>query len=186
MRKSYPEALELLEEGEALAIAGSLEEARARFEKAELKAPYFTLLRRRSCEVLTALGRRGEAAMACTQALEDSRSNIDERALVRAFVDGPTAPTAEDLGRALTLTSLEGRRSPGMPAPAAMTCEIAESLGDEAMLKHCTEELERIAPADPELPRVRRALLPQCPPWRFWGGWLAIAGAVIVTSGCTR
>ena len=50
------------------------------------------------------------------------------------------------------------------------------------MLQHCTEELERIAPDDPELPRAIRALSPQCPPWRFWGGWLAIAVAAAVTS----
>ena len=181
MRTSFPEVLALLERGEALASAGSLDEARALLQKADEQAPYFTLIRRRNCEVLTALGRRQEAVAACTHALEDSRSNIDERALVRALVDGPKAPGPEDLSRALTLTSFERRRSPGMPATAAMACEIAESLGDGAMLQHCTEELERIAPDDPELPRANRALSPQCPPWRFWGGWLAIAVAATVT-----
>ncbi len=181
MRKSFPQALELLEQGEALAVAGSLDEARVAFEKADAAAPYYTLVQRRICEVLTALGKRGEAVEACTRALEGSRSNIDERALVRAYVDGPAAPSAEDLARAVTVTSLERHRSPGMPAPAAMACEIAESLGDGVMLQHCTEELERLAPADPELPRALRALAPQCPPWRFWAGWLAIAAAAAAT-----
>jgi tetratricopeptide (TPR) repeat protein len=182
MRKSYPEVLALLEKGEALAAAGSLDEARDLFEKADAEAPYFTLVRRRDCEVLTALGRRDDAIAACIHALEDSRSNIDERALVRAYVDGPKPPASEDLARALTLTSLEGHRSPGMPAPAAMACEVAESLGDGAMLQHCIEELSRIAPADPELPRALRAMAPQCPPWRFWGGWLAIVIAIGLTA----
>jgi tetratricopeptide (TPR) repeat protein len=181
MRSSYPEVLNDLEKGEALASSGSLDEALVLLEKAEKEAPFFTLLRRRHCEVLTALGRRSEAVEACLHAMVDSRSNIDERALVRALVEGPAAPTSENLGEALRITSMERKRSPGMPAPAAMACAIAEGIGDGAMLRHCTEELERLAPNDPELPAALRALATQCPPWRFWAGWLAIAAAAGIT-----
>lgn len=178
-----PKARELLEKGEALAVAGNVPQALELFRKALAEDPSPPLLHRRECEALTALGRRAEAVQACTMAAQNSRSNIDSRALVRALVDGPLEPQMRDLFQALTITSIERRGSPGLPAPLAMTCDVAQSIGDVPMLQRCAERLERDAPGDPQLRRAKRALSLLCPPWRFWGGWLAIVAAVAWTVG---
>jgi tetratricopeptide (TPR) repeat protein len=183
VRASHPRAVALLEEGETAAAAGDMEGAHALFQQAEAVAPSFALLWRRDCEALSVLDRRPQAVDACSRALQDSRNNVDERALVHALVDGRSAPTTDDLLEALALTSFESRRSPGMSTPAAMACDIAASVGDGLMLQRCAEELERIAPDDPETKRATKLLASQCPAWRFWAGWLAIAAAGTLTMG---
>ena len=183
VRASSPHAVALLEEGETAAAAGAMEPAHALFQQAEAMAPSFALLWRRDCEALSVLDRRQQAVEACSRALQDSRTNVNARALVHALVDGRSAPTTDDLLEALALTSFESRRSPGMSTPAAMACDIAASVGDGLMLQRCAEDLERIAPDDPETKRAMKLLTSQCPPWRFWAGWLAIAGAVTLTIG---
>src|SRR5262249_48070734 len=60
MRASCPQAVDLLEKGEALAIAGKLEEADAAFREGRAECSWSPLLRRRDCQALTALGRREE------------------------------------------------------------------------------------------------------------------------------
>jgi tetratricopeptide (TPR) repeat protein len=75
----------------------------------------------------------------------------------------------------------ERARAPGKPQLAGAMCDIAMSIGDGVMLQHCTDELERIAPNYAPTRHARAALAAGCPPWRFWGGWLAIAIAAAVT-----
>jgi tetratricopeptide (TPR) repeat protein len=183
MRASSPHAVELLEKGEALAIAGRLEEADAAFREGRRECSWSALLRRRDCEALSALGRREEAIGACEQAMADARTTTSSRALLRAMVGGPTAPTVHDVGLALVLVSLEKHMSSATATSSAMACDIAESLGDAVMLKQCAEEMELAAPNDPVTLQAQAMLRSQCPTSRFWVGWLAIAGAVAITAG---
>jgi tetratricopeptide (TPR) repeat protein len=176
-----PHAVELLETGEAHGAAGDLGGAAALFKEAEIAAPMSTLLRRRECEALTALGRRAEAIDACTRATEDKQTGTNLRALVRSLLDGPTAPGTVQLFQALSIMGLERYRSPGGVTPAAISCDIAATIGDGAMLQHCADELGRIAPDDVEARRASTLLASRCPAWRFWTGWLAIAAVVLLT-----
>jgi tetratricopeptide (TPR) repeat protein len=183
MRAKSPHAAELLEKGDERAAAGFLREAEALFSQAHAEYPDASILWRRDCETRIALGQRNEAIDACLHALERGRSDANVRALVSAFVDGPTAPTTTQLFEALILTAKEHDRSPGGATAAAAACDIAERIGDGVMLQRCAEELERTAPDDPATKKALSLLASRCPPWRFWGGWLAIAAAVAVTFG---
>jgi tetratricopeptide (TPR) repeat protein len=183
MRARVPHAATLLEKGEALAAAGALEEADALFRQGETEDSTDSLLWRRDCEALTALGRRKEAVDACTRAMENRRSNGSGRALVRALVGGPTAPMPNDLVQALVLKSVERQKDPSQLLTAlAMACDIAESLGDQAMLQDCAGKLTQIAPNGPETRRALNLLQSACPLWRFIGGWLAIVALTLVTA----
>jgi hypothetical protein len=138
---------------------------------------------RRACEVLAAQNRRDEAQAVCWEALQAAHSPAAIGATVRALVSGPTAPSFDEVNQALTLLTVEHKRF-GVTNPilARAMCDVAESIGDGIMLHRCTEELERLAPDYPATRRARAALDTRCPPWRFWLGWLTIAGAVIATA----
>ncbi len=182
MRTEKPHAAELIEEGELRGAAGSLEQASLIFRAAEAEYPMAGLPWRRHCEALTALGRRGEAVGACSRAVMNRHANVAVRALVRALVAGPVPPSANDLFIALTMTA--SLREKGLaPTPVAMACSIAESLGDGAMLQHCAEELERVAPGDHDTLRALTLLQSRCPPTRFWMGWGAVVAAIVLTIG---
>jgi hypothetical protein len=183
IRAKSPQAADLLENGEKLAREGRAEEADALFVQAEKEYPQGSLPYRRDCEARTRLGQRNQAILACTDALQRSRSDLNVRALVSAFVDGPTTPTTTQLFEALLMTANAHKRSPGLPTAAATACDIAARIGDGAMLQRCTEELEASAPNDPATQAARSRLAQRCPPWRFWIGWLAIAAAVAATLG---
>ena len=177
------EVVDLLEKGEALGMAGDFQQAATTFARAAELAPWSSLLRRRECEALTPLGKRVEATVACTHATAGMQTITNLRALGRAMLDGPTAPGPDQLMDSLSVISMESHRSPGGLVPAAISCDVAATLGDGAMLQKCSEELERIAPDDPETRRARALLESRCPPGRFWGGWLAILAAAALTFG---
>jgi tetratricopeptide (TPR) repeat protein len=181
MRRATPHAVDLLEKGEALGASGAFQEAHALFRQALAEAPSYELLERRNCEALTALGRREEAVSACTRAEQYRAMNVNVRALIRALVAGPTAPSANQLAQALAITAYESQRSPGMATPAEMTCSVAESVGDVVMLRKCTEDLAVMAPNDSETRRAMAVLASRCPPSRFWAGWGAILAAIVLT-----
>ena len=183
LRTRNPHAAELLEQGEALAIGGAVQEADELFQQSEREDPNCSLTHRRDCEALTALGKKDEAARACSRALSVMHSNPNVRAVVRALVDGPTAPTTEQVFQALTFTAAEQDRAPGAPTPAAAACDIAERIGDGRMRQHCAQDLHRMAPDDPETRRAMALLESRCPPWRFWLGWSSILAAIVVTLG---
>jgi tetratricopeptide (TPR) repeat protein len=183
MRAQYPRAADLLSQGEALVAKGALHDAIALFRQAETENPNGSLAWRRDCETRTVLGDRDRAVIACSSALERSRSSRNLRALVSALVDGPTAPTTTQLTEALIVAASEYQRAPGGPTAAAAACTIAERIGNVVMLERCAEELQRTAPDDPATRRALAVLSARCPPGRFWAGWLAIAAAVLVTVG---
>ena len=183
LRATSPRAAELVEQGDALAAAGRLEEADALFRQGHAEYPGGALPWRRDCETRTALGPRREAVLACAEALERRRSDATVRTLVSALVDGPAAPSTTDIFEALTVVAKERDNPLGRVSAAAAACDIAERIGDGAMLQVCAGELERLAPDDPATRAARAALISRCPPWRFWGGWAAIAALVAVTLG---
>jgi exonuclease VII small subunit len=178
-RAHLSESVALLEKGEALATAGSLEQAASLFQEGAALYPYLQgLLERRECEVLTSLNRREEAQKACWHAVMGFRTPATIEAATRALVAGPTKPTFDELVKALSLVVNERHRAPGTPQLSAAMCDIAESIGDATMLQHCSEELERSAPNYEATRRARHALAAACPPGLFWAGWLAIAACV--------
>jgi tetratricopeptide (TPR) repeat protein len=182
IRRERPRAAQLVERGESLGASGSLEAADVLFREAEAESPWAALPWRRDCEALTALGRRREAVDACTRAVMNRHANVNLRALVRALVSGPDAPTPDDVLLALTMTS--SLRESGLTAtPVAMACSIAESLGDAPMLQRCSDELEQLAPDDRDAIRARALLRSRCPPARLWLGWGSILGAIALTVG---
>jgi hypothetical protein len=137
---------------------------------------------RRECEALTAQGRRSDAVLACSRALETTHSAVNVRALVRALVDGPTPPTATELSLALGVIRVEHDRG-GAATAAAAAADVAERMGDMVMLERCVDELRETAPDDPAVREAEAVLAARCPPWRFWGGWLLVAAAVAGTLG---
>ena len=183
IRANYPQAAELFEKGEALAARGSLEDAVHAFREGDAKDPVDgSLFLRRECQVLTALGRHDEAKATCWNALQEQRTPQTIAATARALVTGPTAPTFDEVHQALGLLLFERNKSLfEQPRLVAAMCDVAQSIGDGVMLRHCTEELERYAPDYPATRLARAALDAPCPPWRFGLGWLAIVAASVAT-----
>jgi tetratricopeptide (TPR) repeat protein len=183
LQAAKPHAAELLERGEALATAGQLAQADVLFQQGLAEDTGSSLLQRRHCEALTAMGRRSEAVASCYRALQAVRSNSNIRATVRSSVSGPVAPTWADVERALDLVHKERERAPGQFTPIAATCDVASSLGDGVMLQHCASELQALDPEAVETRRAMALLSSGCPPWQFWAGWAAIAAAALATLG---
>ncbi len=182
MRAYMPEAAEALEKGEELALAGKLDEALPLFQQAKTGSPESALPRRRICETLTALGRAAEALPACYAALQLQRTNIALRAIVRALVAGPGAPSMAQLDTALSLLIRERKVAGSHLMLSSALCDVAERIGDGVMLQHCADELLQIAPQAPETKRALGLLAARCPPIRFWTGWIALASAVLGTA----
>ncbi len=182
IRARSPHALELLETAESLVAERKPAEAEPLLQQSHTEFPEASILWRRDCEVLTALGRRADAINACSYAVGAYRSGINVRALVSALVDGPSAPTTGELSLALSMTATEHTKGPSLTVAAA-ACDIAERMGDPIMLQGCAQELLRIAPDDPATQRAMSVLSTRCPPWRFWTGWGAIVGVCIATAG---
>ena len=176
-----PQAAVLLEQGEVIAAAGRLEEADALFRQGLSEAPGASLLLRRHCEALTAMGRRNEAVETCYRALEGLRSNGNVRATVRALAGGPAAPTMGEVGMALDLAANSLDRAPGQFTPIAAMCDIATSIGDGVMLQNCGRELQRISPEAPETKRAMALLSTRWPRRRLLLGWGAIVLASLAT-----
>ncbi|HEY5147892.1 MAG TPA: hypothetical protein VII82_14055, partial [Polyangiaceae bacterium] len=184
LRQRSPKAVDLLERGEARALAGAIDEADALFKQGEVEYPNGSILWRRDCQMLTLLGRRDDALRACNVATETARSRLNFRAVLRALVTGPEPPRNMDLFVALSLVESQRRKSQGQdPSLVGIDCDIAESVGDGNMLQECSAELNTVAPNDPDARRARALLAQRCPPWRFWTGWGLIAAAGLATAG---
>ncbi len=187
LKESAPRGGELLEKGEALAAAGSFEQALEMFRAGKLELPndgsVAGLFMRRECEVLTSLDRRAEATKVCWEALQQSRSMSTIGAAVRTLVTGPTPPTLNDLKQAIDLVALERRHAPDQPVLLAAMCDLAESTGDGVMLQNCAHKLEEIDPNYGPTVRARREMETTCPPWLFRSGWTAIASGALLTAG---
>jgi tetratricopeptide (TPR) repeat protein len=183
LRARHPHAAELLEKGEALAMAGALDQAEELFRQSEQEDPDCSVTFRRDCEALTVLGQRQAAIQACSHGLSMLHTNPNVLALVHAIIAGPAAPTTDQVLQALTFTAIEQYKAPGAPTPTAAVCEIAARIGDEAMLQNCVEQLGRVAPDHPARRRALSLLESRCPPWRFALGWLSIVAATLITLG---
>jgi tetratricopeptide (TPR) repeat protein len=182
MEAKSPHAFELMKQGDAKAAAGSFEEAEALFRQAHDEYADAAILSRRDCEMLIELGRRRDAVLVCSTALGQLHTGTNFRALVSAYIDGPTPPTPGDLGMAVQLTATERHYGLSL-AVAAAACDIAERIGDIVMLQRCAEDLQRFDASDPSTKKAQRLLDSRCPPWRFWIGWSAIAAAIAATLG---
>jgi tetratricopeptide (TPR) repeat protein len=181
LRAGNPHALELVEKGEALALAGDVAGAAELFRDATTHAPRSALSARRLCEALTALGRRDEAIAACDRAIASPGSALDMRAMVRALMSGPEAPTPADVATAMTLMRKAQTDMPLAPWGYAAACDIAQRLGDRNMLEDCLHQLQRWAPDHYETTRALAAASALRPSWRTWLGWLAIAALCMGT-----
>ncbi len=178
LKPQYPHVVDLVERGEALAVAGDMTQALAMFKQAFDEYAYSGLVKRRQCEALTVLGRREEAVKACRDAMQYSPIPLNFRATVRALLAGTDPPSARDLAQAMQLGGIERRQRPDEPWGYAALCDVGERLGDEAMLQYCSENLLRMAPNDPT---TRRVLAELHSPWWVGAGWLAIALSAVAT-----
>jgi hypothetical protein len=69
--------------------------------------------------------------------------------------DGPV--TIEDLANASRSAQAAREHAPSLPFGAAADCDIARRLGDERMLRTCTDQLTALAPDHYETRRARAA-----------------------------
>jgi tetratricopeptide (TPR) repeat protein len=183
MRSRSPNAVKLLEEGEALAVAGSLTEALARFQQGLAADPMSSgLFERRQCEVLSSLGRPKEAQDMCFRALQDLRTSDTLASVARSLISGPDGPTPIETMRALTVLGMQRIPIEADPVRAAAMCDLARTIGDGIMLERCTQMLERIAPDYAATRRARALLDERCPPARFWVGWITILSVLVLTA----
>ncbi len=183
LRAFSPSAADDLEKGEEAALAGKLPEAVMLFNQAVGASPESALPKRRYCEALTAMGQGLAALPTCYMALQIRRTNIAVRAVVRALVQGPQAPTLARLDSALSLLTQERRKAGLHFMLSSALCDVAERIGDGIMLQHCAQELLQLAPQAPETRRALDLLDARCPPGRFWAGWTLIAAAILGTGG---
>ena len=176
-----PAAAELLSRGEDAFARGDVRGAAALFADGTHAYGDGGLLWRRRCEAQTVLGAKTDAVASCAEAIERRRSGAAVRAMVTALVEGPTAPAPAALVEALMVTAKERANPLGAESAAAAACDVAEKIGDLAMTERCAGELERLSPEDPPARKARAFLRAKCTPWRFWGGWLAIASLLVLT-----
>ena len=102
--------------------------------------------------------------------------------MVAALMSGDDLPVADDLAQALALARDARVRAPDQSWGYIALCDIAERIGDEAMLQDCSGKLQGIAPKEEE---TRRALaFAASLGLRWWQllGWLAVAAAAVGTA----
>lgn len=179
LKSVAPRAAELLERAEGLVTRGKLTEAEPLLAEAAQAAPTSFLVARRQCQVLSELGRRASAIEACNRALKGGHMAMDRFASVSALMTGPAAPTTREVAQAVLL-AMTAKNLTGQPFGDAALCEIAYRLGDAQMLRDCTTELSRIAPAH-YLTRRYAGLVDRTQA-RFWGVW-ALLGLGMIGTG---
>jgi tetratricopeptide (TPR) repeat protein len=181
IQRAHPQAAELFEKGEALLASGKAAEAANLFRTVSGEARGSALAARRLCEALTQAGQRSDAIAACQQAISNEGSPMDFRAMVGALMSGRDAPTTDDLGVATMFTKSALKLAPSLPWGYAAECDIARRLGDRAMLNHCTEGLQRLAPNHPETARAAILVASLEPGWKFFAAWAAVGAACLAT-----
>jgi len=123
---------------------------------------------------------RDARVAACRAAVNGAAMPEDFRALVAALMAGPAAPTSDDLVEALMLVRAARGSTAGELWSYAAELDIAERLGDEAMIDRCVRELTRIAPEHAETLRAQRLAAARTPTWWVGLGWLAIGAAFVL------
>ncbi len=181
MRRAHPQAADQLLEGEAAMHAGDVARAAELFRGAAEQVPESALASRRYCQALTELGRRMDAIRACAQAIRNQSTPMAFRAAVSALMSEP--PTPDDLSIALRYAQDSKRRSPDQPWGDAADCDIAERIGDQAMLKQCTDALLRVAPGHYETERRLAASAAPAAKQPLWSllAWLSLGIAGVIT-----
>jgi tetratricopeptide (TPR) repeat protein len=180
LQDQRPHVADLLERAEREAVAGRPTEALDLIDQATKEFPFSPLVNRRRCQVLTMLGRRDEAADSCRAAVEESPTPLALRAMIRAYLYGGPSLSASDLHQALIFATTEQNRRPMGLWGYALLSQIAERIGDEAMLEYCAAELLRVAPDDAATRHVLALLRPR---WWVTAAWLAIVAAMLATFG---
>ncbi|MCL2448970.1 MAG: hypothetical protein FWD17_08495, partial [Polyangiaceae bacterium] len=189
LRAAAPFALDFLEQGEERAAHGDVAGALTLFQSAAGRAPQNALALRRVCEAETALGDHDAAVSACfragTAVLTTSRvgrvSPAQRLAAVRALVSRPGGVTPSDLASALPLAEEAAAKFPDGPWGYAALCDIAEKTGDDEMLQHALEKLERVAPDSGETRQARAAAARLRPGAGVFAGWGLVAAATMAT-----
>jgi hypothetical protein len=169
-----PRALQLLEEAETQRRSGRLAEALPLLVQARAQAPTSGPLARRHCELLTALGRRGEAVAVCDQAVSRAATPHTMRAAVAALLASPTGPTTQELFRSWLLAEAAVRSGPRQPWGHAARFDLARAWGDPEMMARSLADLRAVAPAHEE---TRRAMAAAPVRWSGLplGGWILLA-----------
>jgi tetratricopeptide (TPR) repeat protein len=175
-----PAARERFERGEALLEAGDFAGALPLLQGATTEAPDSAIAYRRTCEALTALGRRDEAIAACMSAMTRRGSAMDFRSYVGALTSGSQLLTPEHLSQAVVFARRARELMPDQPWGYAAQCDIAHRLGDSEMLKECVDHLVRVAPEHRETRRAL-AMSPSASASRLLIGWGALAIASLGT-----
>jgi tetratricopeptide (TPR) repeat protein len=179
MRLRFPGALEALLAGERALARGDARAAEPLLAQAVRLAPSRSLVARRHCQALLALGRRTEALKACRSAVELQRIPAAEAALAVALASG--TPSTDDLAIAFQLTDDAARRAPEHPWAYAAECEMAVRLGRPAMLKACVQELQKIAPGHYATLRYERLAAEPKPPWWLLASFVTLIFAALGT-----
>jgi tetratricopeptide (TPR) repeat protein len=169
-----PASLELLEQGEAYAMAGDTQRAYDAFHEAGAQARESSLIARRECQALTILGKRAEAIAACIRAIKGEASAMDMRAMVAALMSGSEPPLTGELAQAMRLARRARESMPQEPWGYAAECDIAERIADAQMLDRCIENLERVAPGHYETVRAVALARGHGLTWRVGAGWAVI------------
>jgi tetratricopeptide (TPR) repeat protein len=174
LSSTHPAARELLEKGEAAALAGNLDEAFAAFHQAAAQAPESPILARRECQALALLGRRSEAVQSCLRAVRNGGAAVDLRAMVGALMSGENPPTTGEVAQAMRFARRARDMMAQEPWGYAAECDIAARIGDVEMREGCLKELRRVAPGHYETVRAEAAAAPLGLTWGVWAGWAAI------------
>lgn len=186
MHAKEPKAFELFTRGEAALAAGRAAEANQLFAQVQAIWPSGAIMARRRCQALAELGQRRAAIEECRRAITNGGSFLDHRALVTALTTGEEPLSVEDLADASRAAQSAQEHAPSLPYGYAAECDIARRLGDERMLRTCTNKLTEIAPDHYE---TRRALGALGAGWAerlrvvFWLCFAAAGLATLVHAG---
>lgn len=158
MRTKQPQAFELFTRGEAALASGQTRAAADLFAQSQALYPSGAVTARRRCQVLTELGQRATAIEECQRAITNGGSFLDHRALVGALVAGDGPLTTEELATASHSAQSAKEHVPSLPWGYAADCDIARRLGDEGLLRTCTQQLTTLAPTHYETQRAQAEL----------------------------
>jgi tetratricopeptide (TPR) repeat protein len=157
-----PQALPLMEAGDAAMASGKFSEAAELFDRSAHLSPKSGMLRRKQCEALAGAGKRQDALKACQRAYElGSRSTFDARKMVAVRVAGRQLPTPLEAYQAYDMASFAIRSDSGEPWGYAAMCDVAHRLGDSELFARSLWQLKTIAPRHPELSALEQLVAEQ-------------------------
>ncbi len=169
--RAFPSASAEFQAAEDDAREGRLSAAAEKYRTLKVALPQCALAFRRSCEVLSDLGRRAEALEACEKAAFYGQDVIDLRAKVGALMAGDEVPPYADFVAASQMAiGIHERMAHRLEGHAAFF-DIARRLGDQRMMQSLFEDLKAVDPKHPETQRAAYFLAKAVPSrWRLWGG----------------